>query len=376
MSLLTPPISPCCQSSARIEGATFCEDCGKPLLRCMAAHECGSLLDPTGFCPVCVQPRLTLDAGAASSVREGGKLALPLSLTNASPAARTIFINAMWMREDATELREIPLTFKRLDAGASASLAVRTDVLKHAGQHQVDILMAISSRYEWREEEFVLSSSIIFPVESKDPSGPQTNINVNASEVGAGFTIYNPTRIESERDGETRTHLTSVDLRLVRADLAETELKRRGYDSGLQVPRNVVFDWVGFDDGQTPFEGPIQRPSGFLSFGRNSRDLEENANDVRLVVSGDDKRADAINMSISRQHFSLYTENGRLRLRVASQSGLLVNDDRYSRGELVTLHDGDVIRPLRKAPGALGVQVQFERSRDLVNRIRMVRLTA
>ena len=375
MSVASSEISACCKRSARVEGAAYCEDCGKPLLHCMASAECGSLLDGNGCCPVCVQPELRLDAGAATSVREGGKLALPLTLSNTSPAARPLFVNALWVREDDGEYREIPLTFKRLDGGGYASLAVRTGVLEHAGQHQVDILIAVSTRYEWREEEYVFSSSIIFPVESKDPSGPQTNINVTAEQVGAGFTIYNPTRVETAETSGTATHLTSVDLKLVRADFLELKLKRRGYEDGTQVPRNVAFSWQGFDQDHIPFEGPILRPSGLLAFGRNARTADVNANDVRLVVSGDDETSRAMTMSVSRQHFSLYTENGRLRLRVSSQSGLMVNNDKFDRGELVTLHDGDVIRPLRKAPGAIAMKVTFERSQDLVPRVQISRIS-
>ncbi|MEO9970855.1 MAG: FHA domain-containing protein [Hyphomonadaceae bacterium] len=338
----------------------------------MASAECGSLLDDQGLCPVCVKPQLALDAGAAATVREGGKLALPLTISNVSPVGRPLFITALWMKEDDGELREITLPFKRLDPGDTANVGIRTAVLDYAGVHQVDLRVAVATRYQWREEEYVFSSAIIFPVETKDPSGPVTNIHVDG-DAGPGFTVYNPTRIENDRAAGRDTHIAAIPLNTIRADRSERLLKRRGYEDGLIVPRGVEFDWSGFDDGDAPFEGPILQPSGLLCFGRNATTLETGANSVRLLVGESGKINKDVSLGISRQHFTIYTESGRLMLRVDSQFGLRVNDQSLGRTKTIALCDGDVIRPLRKTPDALEISIGFEVQQDTVQRILVSR---
>ena len=358
----------CCHSSARGSVADFCTECGQPLIRCMAVSECGSLLNDQGLCPVCVKPELALDAGAAATVHEGGKLALPLTITNASPIARPLFVTGLWVKEDDDDLREIALPFKRLDPGSSANVAIRTGVLDYAGVHQVDLRIAVATRYQWRQEEYVFSSAIIFPVETKEAGGPVTNIHVEG-DAGAGFTVYNPTRIESDRAAGLDRHAGPIRLNAVRADQSERLLKRRGYEDGLIVPRMVEFEWVGFGDGNTPFAGPIVQPSGLLCCGRNATDLELGANAVRLLagpLENIDKKA---SLAISRQHFTFYTECGRLMLRVDSQFGLKINDQSFARTKTVALRDGDIIRPIRKAPDALSISIDFETQQDTVQRV-------
>ncbi|WP_084395931.1 FHA domain-containing protein [Henriciella aquimarina] len=376
MSLQAPSLArpqDCCARSAQTPEAGFCGDCGKPLIWCMAAQECHSVIDRSGMCPVCIQPELYLDAGAASTVREGGKLALPLVIRNAAGIGRPLFVTGLWVKEDDAGWRELPLSFERLDSGRSANVAVRTEVLDHAGVHQVDLRLAIASRYHWREEAFVLTSSIIFPVESKDPNGPVTNINVTADQIGAGLTVYNPTRIEQERAAGQDTHARPIPLKLNRADQDETRLGRRGYDNGLRVPRAVSFAWRGFAEGDCPADGPILDPSGILYFGRNAVGHDQEGNDARLLVSQADGALSPLTGSISRQHFSIYPESGRLMLRVESQFGLRVNGDAYGRTKSVLLEDGAVISPLRKSPDALTVTVNFEAEREDVTRILLTR---
>ena len=363
-----PLSTTCCHHSALESETSFCTECGKPLIRCMAVAECGSLLNEQGLCPVCVAPALSLDAGAAATVREGGKLALPLAISNASPLSRPLFVTGLWMKEDDGDLREISLPFKRLEPGAVANVAVRTGVLDHAGVHQVDLRIAVATRYQWREEEYVFSSAIVFPVETKDPGGPVTNIHVDG-DVGAGFTVYNPTRIEDDRASGRETHIAPIRLNAIRADQSERLLKRRGYESGLTVPRNVEFQWEGFGEGNAPFAGPILHPSGLLCFGRNATTLETGANAARLLVGPIDNIDVQASLAISRQHFTIYTESGRLMLRVDSQFGLLVNDQALGRTKTIELKDGDVIRPLQKRPDAHAVSICFEARRDTVQRI-------
>jgi hypothetical protein len=332
----------------------------------MANAECGGLLNKNGMCPVCVNLELSLNAGAASTVREGGRLALPLIVKNASKIGRPVFVTGLWIKEDDGALREVKLPFERLDPQAAANVAVRTSTLDYAGVHQVDLLIAVATRYQWRQEEYVFASYIVFPVEPKEPGGPSTTINVNADEVGAGFTVYNPTRIEAERAAGSAAPAQAVPLKRIHADLAERDLHKRGYKSRIQVPRGVEIAWRGFANGTTPADGPIVKPSGLLLAGRNSVNA---GNDVCIRLDDD-----ALTVTISRLLFSLYTESGRFMLRVEGQFGLRANDTSLERTETAALHHGDIIQPLRKQPEALGIRVDFETEHEKVRRIILTRV--
>ena len=335
----------------------------------MAHADCGGLLNDTGLCGVCVDFELSLDTGAASAVREGGKLALPLLIKNTSTVSRPIFITGLWIKEDDGQLREVSLPFERLEPQSAARAALRTGRLNVAGIHQVDLLIAVSTRYQWREERFVFASYVVFPVEPKDPGGASTVVNVTANEVGAGFTVYNPTRIEADRAAGVSAHAAPMALNVVRADAAELDRKVRGYETGLVVPRHVEIAWQGFDEDETPFEGPIVKPSGLLLAGRKSRD---HGNDVCLRVKGssDDDRS---SLAISRLLFSIYTESGRLMMRVEGQYGLRLNGHSLDRTQTAQLEDGDLIQVLRKNPDLFGIRVKFEVQHQRVSRIVMTR---
>ena len=360
---------PCCVKAALDADTVFCNECGDPLDRCMAYAECGALLDRSGICQVCMNLELSLDTGAASTVREGGKLALPVIVKNATRVGRPVFVTGLWIKEDDGALREVSLPFERIDPQASTQATIRTGRLDHAGVHQVDVLIAVSTRYQWREERYVFASYIVFPVEPKDPGGPSTTINVTADQVGAGFTVSNPTRIDAERAAGQNTHSAPVPLNLIRADAAERALGQRGYENGVFVPRDVKISWNGFEEGHAPFEGPILKSSGLLLAGRKSR---QDGNDICLRIAatdGDDPRSKAI----SRLMFSLYTESGRFMMRVEGQFGLRVNGQSFERTENVALNHGDEIQILRKQPDALTLHVNFEIEHQKVSRIRMVR---
>lgn len=363
----------CCNQSALDSETSFCTTCGKPLIRCMASAECGSLLDDTGLCPVCVQPEIFLDAGAAVAVREGGRLSMPLMIANGSSVKRPLFINGLWVKESEGDLRKITLPFRRLDSGRSADVGIQSGVLDHAGVHRIDLRIAVSTRYEWREENYVFAGAIIFPVESRDPSGPVTNITVQADQVGAGMTIYNPTRIESERESGEAGLTAPIALKVTRADETERALGLRGYGNGVAVPRDVEFEWRGFPEGHAPFDGLNVKASGLYNFGRGASVRNNGTTDVRLLFDNESAKGRENSLAISRQHFSLYIESGRLMLHVDSQFGLRVSNDAYGRTKTVILNDGDTIEPITKKPQEFFITISFEVQHDFVRKVVLTR---
>ncbi len=359
----------CCFKASLDRNATFCDTCGAPLMRCMATDECGGLLDETGRCPVCVVPEISLDAGSASSIRVGGTLALPLIVTNASPVGRPLFIEEMWIKGDESELRKIDLPFQRLNSGATGEVGLRTGVLETEGLHRFDIIVVVATRYLWREERYAFTTSIAIPVDPEGPAEIVQNYNIQADAIGAGMTIYNPTRIQQEREAGIATHAEPIPLTLRRADTLERSLGHRGYEGTYAVPRSTSLVWQGFDKGQAPLDGPIRTVSGVLSVGRASNSPEGGLNDVRLVIGQDGKVDEAASVHISRRHFQLFIQNDRLKLRVESQNGLRINGETHRRGTVLILNDGDIIHPLVRQPDAVSVSVHFEIQHDEVDRI-------
>jgi len=374
MARLTSSPDKCCFKASLDREATFCDECGAPIQRCMATDECGGLLDAAGCCPVCVVPELSLDAGSASSIKVGGSLALPLLVSNNSPVGRPLFIEELWIKGDDDEPRQVDLTFQRLNSDSTAEVGLRTGVFETAGLHRFDVHIVVATRYLWREERYVFTTAIAIPVDPEGPSEIVQNYNIQADEIGAGMTIYNPTRIQKEREAGIATHAEPIRLTLRRADTLERSLGHRGYKGNLAVTKHTDLIWQGFDAGHAPLDGPIRTQTGVLGLGRASNAPEGGMNDVRLLITQDGKIDEEASVHISRRHFHLFIENDRLLLRVGSQNGLLLNDTPWRRGKMIALKDGDVIRPLVNRPNAIALKVQFETQHDEVDRIILKRL--
>ena len=377
MARLTPSTShagECCFKASLDREATFCDECGSPIQRCMATDECGGLLDAAGCCPICVAPELSLDAGSASSIKVGGTLALPLLVSNNSPVGRPLFVEEMWLKGDDSEPRQVDLTFQRLNSASTAEVGLRTGVLETTGLHRFDVHIVVATRYLWREERYVFTTAIAIPVDPEGPSEVVQNYNIQADEIAAGMTTYNPTRIQKEREAGIATHAEPIRLTLRRADTLERLLGHRGYKGNLAVTKSTALIWQGFDPGHAPLDGPIRTHTGVVGIGRASNAPEGGMNDVRLVITHKGEIDEDASVHISRRHFHLFIENDRLMLRVESQNGLLVNDTPWRRGKMIALGDGDVIRPLVRRPNAVALKVQFETQHDEVNRIILKRL--
>ena len=84
------PYNACCREAAKQPTFALCDDCGHKLLRCMAHENCGSLVEPKGHCPMCLQPQLSLDGRDMATPIVGDRMALSFVLTNPKNALRAI----------------------------------------------------------------------------------------------------------------------------------------------------------------------------------------------------------------------------------------------------------------------------------------------
>ncbi|ABI77275.1 hypothetical protein HNE_1635 [Hyphomonas neptunium ATCC 15444] len=364
--------SECCYRSALDREATFCGDCGKPLLRCMACEECAGLLDDRGLCTVCVAPYLQVDAGALTAAKVGSAVALPMSIGNLSGVGRPLFVTGLWSREGSGAWREENLGWERLDAGESRPISIVANQIEHAGAHGLQLLIALASRWRWRQENFAFTANLTLMVEDAgSDKGPV--VNIGGESAGHGNLVYisgkNDTKPDVQRSDE------AVQLALVRAEREERRLSLRGLDADNWIPRNAEFIWKDFGEGDAPFNGPIMTQDGMLAAGRSRTRRQGGEGDVRLLVFDADGGLDeTASRLISRRHFELYIESDRLILRVTAGSGLRVNGNAYGEGKTVRLADGDVIAPMVSAPDTLCLRVNFRTEHGSARQITLQRL--
>lgn len=367
-------VSPCCHKTALDLTAAWCDDCGSPLLRCPAHEECGGLLDADGCCPVCIAPELSLDAGGVRVARVGGALSLPLVLTNRARVGRPLFVKGFWTREPGGEWRPVEVPWERLEAGACAPLHVRAEALERAGVHHVEVLLALGTRWRWREEVTAFTAGLAVTVEQEEALTVQQNITYAADAPQTGATIYAPVKVSGEAREQNEGPGDAQPLVLTRAGKLERSLGLRGYDDGTVVARTVRLRWRGFAEGEAPPATPIVGADGMLYLGRSRARLRGGLNDVRLLAhdgrGGIDEQA---SRGISRQHFGLCVENGRLVLRVESDLGAWINGKAVPRGTSVLLRDGDRFSPIARDRGLLAVRASFEVHHGVVEAVTFTR---
>lgn len=364
----------CCYTSALEAEATFCGTCGKPLVRCMAAEECGGLLDDHGLCTVCVAPYLQVDAGALTAARVGAAVALPMSIANLSSVGRPLFVTGLWSREATGPWREESLGWERLDAGETRPISIIAREIERAGAHGLQVMVALASRWRWRQENYAFTASLTLMVEDEaSENGPV--VNIGGESAGHGNLVY----ISGKNDTGPGLQKTDEAIRLamVRAEREERRLGLRGLDADRWVPRKAEFCWTGFGEGDAPFDGPILTPDGVLGAGRSRTRRQGGEGDVRLLAPSPSGGVDEeLSRAISRRHMELYIENDRLVLRVTGGGGLRVNGEAYGEGKAICLVDNDVISPLVSAPERLSIKVSFRMEHGSARRITLQRAGA
>ncbi len=343
----------CCYTSAMETRATYCEACGRALIRCMAFEECGGLIGDDGQCAVCVAPDLLLSAGALLSAKAGGAVALPVEISNRSAIARPLFVTGLWTREDKGAWQPETLGWERLNQDEQRPVMLRASRFDRAGLHTVEVMIAVASRWRWREERFAFSGAITLDIED-DAERPGPVVNIGGQSAGHGNTVY----ISGQSPNEPRQARLSkaLPIGLSRAEKEERRLGLRGTEGVSSVPRGTPLSWRGFPVKETPFNGPILTRDGLLAAGRAR--VGDGANDVRLLAETAQGRVDeALSACLSRRHFEFFIQCDRLMLRVTGSGGVKLNGQTIRRDQIAALKDGDVIAPLIDAPGALSLRV-------------------
>lgn len=375
-------VSACCYQHAVSGGASFCGECGKPIMRCMSFSECGGLLGEDGLCAVCVAPQLHLDKGAAlDGLHAGGVMVLPLIFSNASPIGRPLFITNVWVREGEGERRVQDVAWERLDAGASIPWSLQSSVLDRAGRQRLEVSFTAATRYRWREEQFAFVSAL--ELETEQGGNLVINQTINTGTGQGSDTVYAPIRLEGpdDRRSARATSQQAAPLGLVRGERFERALGVRGYASGsnkdASVSRSARFVWKGFAKADVPPPGPIVAEDSLISMGRARTKADGGSSDVRLLVEDLKGNVDeALSRAISRTHIDLFIASGRLCLHAAGEAGLIIGERKVSRDAIEVLEDGDVIRVLPKYADALTLQVRMRAHFGMIDEITLTRIPA
>lgn len=364
-------MSSCCRACALEEAdATFCTECGKPLMRCMAFQECGGIVDESGLCPVCVRTSLQITTGATLKAAVGGAVAVPIHLANGSQVDRPLFVKGLWSREQG-EWREERLGWEKLAPGERAPASVTACELDRPGLHRIEIMWAVATQWRTREEYFAFSTFLMIEIVD-DKRESNTTVQINASNNAHGNIIEVP-----ERDpvsGIERT-VDAMEMEVRRQEVEERRLGLRSVDGNERFSRQAAFQFRGFAPDQAPsVNHPIVTPDAMLVFGRAHSRAQGGDTDVRLLITNQDGDVDEErSVAISRRHFEVYAENGRPILRVAGSNGVRVNGKAFGPDKKVILHDGDVIAPLVDAPDVLSLKVGFRRELNRITQVVMTR---
>ena len=369
---LRSPRECCLRTVGADRNASFCEECGQPLARCMAFQECGGLVGEDGLCEVCVAPHLQIIPGATMKAPVGGSVALPFDLYNASTVDRPLLVTSLWSREKG-DWRQERLGWEQLDPGARAPASVTAREFDRAGLHEVEIMWTVATRWRTREENFAFSTRVLLTIaDDHDDAGPVVQISSENEMNGNVIQITDNSGRGTRDEGKV---VSAIDMNIQRLDREERRLGLRGIGGDLRIPRSATLCFLGYGQKEAPPSGlPVLTEDAMLVFGRSRTRLDGGEGDVRLLVTNDDGAVvEDLSQMISRRHFELYVANDRLMLHVSGSNGLRINGEALGVDKVVQLNDGDVIAPLVKAPDALALTVRFAREFDQVCTVTLAR---
>jgi len=306
-----------------------------------------------------------------------------LVLFNASPANRPLWVKRI-VKRDVKGEQQLTIDWDRLDAKAEVPFFLKTDPLVEGGTYTLDLLLVLATRYKAIEEEYAFTASVTVRV-APSLAGPSTvNLIVKGKSKGTGAGHNVNARIGGDPTTEGAAALANREVvPLHRAERYELEQGIRGYrKEGLRVLRHVEFSFSGFRSDDTPKPGNPLISRGRLLFGRNSRapnaTTNGSPNDVCLrAFDAQGANVDEpATMAISRHHFELAVINDRLCLQARATSGMQVNGDDLTSGQVVPLAPGDSIVPIPGRPDKMTLRVGFTNAIGLVERVDVSRTPA
>lgn len=371
------PYAACCHRQALDTESAFCGECGRPLLRCVAFQDCGSLVSPSGPCPVCIAPSLELEKGAVTQATVGDRLSIPLVYRNASKTQRPLLVSSVVLADGGVNTA-VPLVWEQIGPQEERSVAIETAALAEAGSRTLSVFTTFSSRHKGREEQYAFSTGIGIRIEQPEDTSVSTTINVNSATDNAIVNLPINQQAANRRELQRRQEREALTLQ--RAERYEIEHGIRGYaDSKRRVPRDVAFAFRGFPAADHPRDGTRIGQRGALACGRSGIVLDAQNNPVPndLALRIYDPRSGALDEAmttrISRYLFDLFVMNDRLYIQARGASGVSVDGKALATGEIWVVPDGARIEPLPGHKDRLSLEIHFLSDSTDVETIEIIR---
>jgi hypothetical protein len=369
----------CCQGVASDVEVAFCPECSHPLFRCA---QCRNLVNPRGFCDVCVRLELYLAKDAVRAARVGDCLTVPFILKNTSAVSRTLWVQHVLKDGKHVKGEPVPLKWQQLETGRDRAFSVDTEPFATGGVTSLRLTIIVASRFEEIEELYAFSGEV--DIEVKGNHGQAANkVNVSGDVDGpVSITVYE-SNLAVDHKTTAGSQTIQQPVKLERADLHEIQSGIRGYATlGARVGRDVEFVFDGFPAGDTPANGPLRGLQPVLRCGRNSRNFDSERNPkpndlcLRIHDAGSGELDPEASKAISRHLCDFTLQNDRLYVRPLSENGLVHNGEILKPGALAVVMDGDSFATPANARKTVTFEVKFRTAAGLVTQIRFVRREA
>jgi hypothetical protein len=370
----------CCRRSAIEVDTAFCPECGHSLYRC-SYPGCRNLINPLGYCPLCVRPELYVEKGAVLVAEKDECLTIPFVLLNTSPVNHAFSVQNLFRYGKDVKNELVPIGWEKLEAGRERTFSVQTEPFAGSGTIHLGLTVVIASRISEIEELYAFAGEMRIDVErgSVEPAHVSQTFNMEGANLGTGALVY-ATQKQAETGFKKRQAValqTRLSIPLERQDRYERENGYRGYkESGTRIPRNVEFVYDGFPENDKPFNGPLCGPQPVIRCGRNSRrfDAQNNPqpNDLCLrIYDPKSRELDAEGSSaISRHACDFMIQNDRLYVRAFSDTALAKNGLALKAGDLVVVNHGDSFTLPVKPIKTVSFDTKFRITGDEVKQIR------
>lgn len=370
---------PCCFVSALDVDAAFCSECGRPLFRCAGFSACRNLVNPLGFCRICLHPELYLDKDVNLQAGVGDVTTVAFRLRNESTAARALTVLNIFKREAQGDRQTVPLSWEHIDPGSERRFSVVTEPLQSGGSHRLGLTLVLASKAGEIEEHYAFGTEVVIKVASgAAPTQIVQNFDLSNSDFGtAGMVVANP-NLQQRAERSDAASGRQEALGLERAERFELVAGYRGYtDKGWRVPRSTIFEYLGFPSADVPPNGALTGVQPLLRCGRNSRrrDPERNPRPNDLCLRAYDQGTLDVDTSraVSRHLCDFLLQNDRLYLRAREDARLAANGEAMAEGELRVVNDGDSFSLPAAHPKAFTVTARFTASAGVVERVSLER---
>ena len=367
---------PCCEDSAKDSKAANCGQCGNALLRCHGYAVCGALLEHGGHCEHHVNPVLELDPGfSPARLGEDEHLSIDLKLTNLSPAARLTELRAHVRYGDSDDWTRKSIPARTLNPLKAHEFSLDIGRLA-AGTQKAEVALDFHAEIGTCTERYAFSSTILLRVDQKDTRTIKKTINIKNSKLAAGaagVVTTGDTIMDGSRPSMDRPANPPIVLKLLQRNATfELDQEVRGYPEG-SIERDVELIFRNFvKEHHTPIPRPFLHKRK-LRCGRDGVQIKKDPNDLclRAMNSASGQWDQKASMQISRHHFDLLLQDGRLHLMDRPRSaGVWIDNERVAPLKPQVLKNGSCVSLLlRQVPHPIRFRLQFLDDRQEITHI-------